>query len=240
MVRRIIGWSVTWGVPVGILSLKMELPFWLKFPVAAWLWFLWIFFAFYYLIRVCEAAALPWPSDFNPQPGGPGVRTLPFHPELQERMERHRPWDWLSWWAGIFLRGSIYVGGLLILPLTLVKTVPQRFELLILPVCACLGGLAALWIPTALFWLLGKLWSRAEPPRLPPRLEATRPQSAMAQMVSILPLLLSCWLFTLGAYFSTPDPLLGMQRASFGVAALAIFGYPLYVRCQYWARRWFG
>jgi hypothetical protein len=86
-------WTVLW-VPVGILSVKTELPFWLSFPVAAWLWLLWIFFAFYSLILIGEAAALPWPSDFNPQPGGPGMRTLPFHPQLQERMDRYRSWDW--------------------------------------------------------------------------------------------------------------------------------------------------
>lgn len=179
----------------------------------------------------------------HPAPGGgPGARTIPYHPQLQRRVGIGSRMDWLNWLAGIALRAGLFLlvlmGGLVLVPLSW----GDCGLILSLNLLMALAGFSAVAIPRLLITALGRFWAAAEPPDLPEAPEqdgvGVAPPSrdwrdhmrALLWLGAPLPCLL---LALTAAPLLIFDAELGLRLACLGAAAAAILVYPVWIWSVY-------
>ena len=188
--------------------------------------------------------ALPY-RGMHPMPGGPGARTIPYHPQLQRRVGTGSRMDWLNWLAGIALRVGLFfftlVGGLVLVP----RSWGDCGLILSLNLLMAVAGFVAVAIPNALITALGRFWETTEPPDLPeapeqdgvgvaPPIQDWRDRiRALFWRYAPLPCLL---LGLTAAPLLLFDPVLGLRLACLGAAAAAVLGYPVWIWSVYRSR----
>ncbi|MFN8611307.1 MAG: hypothetical protein U0931_27430 [Vulcanimicrobiota bacterium] len=199
---------------------------------------------------VWVACALPY-RGLSPVAGGPGMRAVEYHPQLQQRVGQGSQLDWLNWWAGLFLRGGVFVAALVATVLSVASWVPNNWGLagflLAWHLGVILGGLLASPGITLLMIALRGFWHASEPPELeqepgretegigmaPPEPGWKRRLLALTWRVTPLPTLLLA--LTAGPLLAFPEH--GPRLAWLGLALGAVLGYPVWAWSQYWARR---
>lgn len=164
-------------------------------------------------------------------------RLIPYPPALQRLMDNYPDWNRLNSAARFVLHWSFYAATFHLLGYRWPSHVMGRpmplLDLLIgLFAAASISGLVAIAIPQLCVLLVARLWGRSEPPDhdLPVDGEIGIAPTYPSLRVQYLPGLAILLVVSAGALLSSPDPGTALQRASLGVAACAIFGYPLLMR----------
>lgn len=194
--------------------------------------------------------ALPYRS-FYPVPGGPGMRPVAYHPQLQERVGSGSKLDWLNWWAGMLLRGVTF----LLVALAVVCWLGWRFQIrsesagffLSYNLGIILGALVA--CPGINLFMRGlrAFWRGSEPPGLETEqsseaqaIGVARPEPGWnrrlrAVIWRVTPLPTFLLVLTAGPLLTFPEQ--GLRLALLGLALGALLGYPVWTWSGYWSRR---
>ena len=181
--------------------------------------------------------------------GGPGMRTVAYHSQLQKRVGRGSALDWLNWWVGLFLRVAVFLAVLIGTVFSVWDRLPASWHfcgfLLAYDIGVLVAGLIASFGLSHWMRVLGDFWSQTEPPELP---EPTTPEGigvaqfqpainskilALAWKVVPLPTLL----LALTALPLLAFPEQGIRLAWLGLALSAILGYPVWTWSDYRSRR---
>ena len=194
----------------------------------------------------CECA-LPY-RGVSPVPGGPAMRPVNYHPQLQRRVGTGTRLDWINWAAGICLRGGSFVVVLVVVAVLLMEWIPASWGfcgfVLAYDLATVAAGLVAAPLLTFLMQALRGFWSSTEPPEValvePEGIGVSRPSPSLQRRIWAL-----LWRFTplpallLGL---TAGPVLafpaqGLRLAWLGVAVAAVLGYPVWTWSDYQYRK---
>lgn len=232
------------GVPGVIVCNTPRLPSLIVWPAWLLLFFLTSVVTTLAVGGVWGECALPY-RGMHPMPGGPGARTMTYHPQLQRRVGTGSWMDWLNWLMGIALRFGLFlvvlVGGLALVP----HSWGEGGLLVSLNFLMALAGFLAVEIPRVLITALGRFWSAAEPPDLPEAAELegigvappVRDWRNRIRALLWICIPLPCLLLALtAAPLLLFDPALGLRLACLGAAVAAVLGYPVWIWSVYRSR----
>lgn len=194
----------------------------------------------------CECA-LPY-RGVSPVPGGPGMRPVAYHPQLQRRVGTGSSLDWANWGAGLFLRGGAFLAVLVGVVVLLMERIPPSWGfcgfVLAWDVAMAAAGLVSAPLLTLLMKALRSFWSKTEPPEVvsvePEGIGMATPLPGPQRRIWAL-----IWRFTplpalllgLTALPMLLFPEQGLRLAGLGVAVAAVVGYPVWTWSDYRSRQ---
>jgi hypothetical protein len=235
-------------LPPLILIKGAGLPGLILWPARALLFFVSMAFHIVSAAAVWGECALPYRS-MSPVPGGPGMRPVAYHDQLQRRVGKGSGLDWVNWWAGLLLRGGTYlavlVGGMVLALQWIPASWGSCGSVLGWDLAVVAAGLVAAPLLTLLMKALRGFWSKTEPPELvsqePQGIGIARPSPSLQQRTWAL-----FWRFTplpalllgLTALPMLLFPEQGLRLAGLGVAVAAVVGYPVWTWSDYLSRRY--
>ena len=234
-------------VPPVILIKGAGLPGLILWPARA------VLFLVTMAVQVLSAAAvwtecaLPY-RGVSPVPGGPGMRPVEYHPQLQRRVGTGSRLDWVNWVAGLCLRGGSFLAVLLAGMTLALAWIPVDWGLcgfvIAWNLSMAAAGLVAAPLLTLLMQALRAFWRRTEPPEVDPveseGIGVAQPSATLRRRVCslvwrFLPLPALVIGLTAGPMLLFPEQ--GPRLAWLGVAVAAVVGYPVWTWSDYRARR---